>query len=256
MMSVTSCSTVRSLARTALFAFGVSLLSTAAWAQSTPFGFASVGFGVQSATKSFTDTFTETVNVETATYGTTFGKKGGNIIDASVGIRLVQQLYVGVAFTQTSHSADAAVTASVPHPFFFNRNREASGTAAGAKRNETGTHIQATWRMPVTSAIDVSVFGGASILQVEQTFVDKVIVNQAFPFDTISFQSATVAQKSGNGVGGHVGGDVTYRLAQRIGVGAQVRFVTATAKINVATNRSVDVDAGGVSVTGGVRVFF
>lgn len=258
MVRVTRGNGARQAARAVLVSVGLlgSFAVTAQAQSATPKGFVNVGLGIQAPTKAFSNAWTETVNVETARYEAQYGKKGGRYIDAGFGVRVMRQLYLGVALTQTRHHASADVSASVPHPFFFNRLRDTTGPTSGVRRGETATHVQATWRMPMGPKLDLSLFGGPSWLSVDQGFVDKVTVTEAFPFDTITFQSAQVVQRTGTGIGGHVGADVAFRLGSHFGLGGQVRFVAAKAEIEIATGRTVKVNAGGASATAGLRLFF
>ena len=106
------------------------LTTTAAIAQtaSKPTRFTiGVSGGVQQASEDLSDHFSFPKNVETETVDVKYPMKPSALIDLGIGVRIWKSLGVGVAVSASSGKGDANVTASVPHPFFFqsaaNRHR-------------------------------------------------------------------------------------------------------------------------------------
>jgi hypothetical protein len=68
--------------------------------------------------------------------------------EADGGIRIWRNLAVGAGVSRFSKETTAAVSAQIPHPFFFNKPQAVSGDAASLTRDETAAHLQA--RRPFT----------------------------------------------------------------------------------------------------------
>ena len=68
---------------------------------------------------------------------------------------------VGASVELFQNPRDAVYSASIPHPFFFDRFRQFSGAESGLTSQETAAHLDAfvtkTW-----GPISIDVFGGPS----------------------------------------------------------------------------------------------
>ena len=218
-------------------------------------GFFIVGGGFQSGTKGFTDSSTFTANAETAQLSTEYEIKSGPIFSVAGGLRFTRLLSAGAAFTRYSVEGSGALTASIPHPFFFNRPRQVSGDVSGLDRREDAVHVQLRAAVPAGDHLEVGVYGGPSFFSVNQTVVTSVEYDETYPYDTATFAGAptTVAKK--NGVGFNVGGDVTYFFATQVGVSGGVQFARASLSVPGAGG-DVDITAGGLQTIVGLHVKF
>jgi hypothetical protein len=216
----------------------------------------SINFGEQVSSTTFGTTTTSIVYLETATINTTYTVPKGPLFDGGILFRLRGSFGVGVAVSSYSKQSDAPVTGSIPHPFFFNANRALSGTATGLQRNEIAAHIQAAYVVE-SRRVDLAVFGGPTIFRVSQDVVLDAVYAETFPYDTVTFTSATTARAEGTKIGFNVGVDVGYRLSRTVGVGGLVRYSRATLSFPVTGSASnLSVDAGGLQAGGGVRFYF
>ena len=93
--------------------------------------------GYQASTTSFDDRFTFDLNREVATVDTTYPIDAGPLFDAGVSVRLWKGLGIGGAVSRFTADGVVQVEASLPHPLFFQRNREVSGESGGLTREET-----------------------------------------------------------------------------------------------------------------------
>ena len=164
-------------------------------------------------------------------------------------------LAVGVGFSRFSKDRETAVSAGIPHPFFFNRVRPIEGIAT-TSRTEVAVHIQAHWLVPVNERVQVAVFGGPTFFSVEQDLVREITFADEFPFETARFVSARAQQQSESAVGFYVGADVATFFTPNVGVGGLVRFSRATVDLSSADGSMLSVDAGGLQVGGGLRLRF
>ena len=153
-------------------------------------------------------------------------------------------------------SRDTDVSATIPHPFFFNSPRTITGTAAGLERKEVATHVQALYALYTGTRLDVTVSGGPSIFKITQDVVSNVTFQEAYPYDSATFGSAVSTAKSKTGVGFNLGADLTVRVARHVGVGGLVRYSRASVDLPTEAASPLEVDAGGVQIAGGIRVFF
>jgi hypothetical protein len=233
----------------------VLLTAAPAFAQSGLGGYVIVGGGYQSGTKGFTDSSTFTVNAETAQLSTEYEIESGPVFNVAGGVRFTRMLSAGAAFTRYSVSGSGALTASIPHPFFFNRPRQISGDVSGLDRNENVVHVQLRAAVPVASKLEVGVYGGPSFFSVSQTVVTSVNYTESYPYDTATFANAPTTKADKSGVGFNVGGDVTYFFTAKLGVAGGVQFSRASLSIPGAGG-DVDITAGGLQTLVGLHARF
>jgi hypothetical protein len=182
------------------------------------------------------------------------GYKTGSIpgFDGGGGVRVWRNLAVGIDVSRLSKTTAGAVSAQIPHPFFFNRPRAVSGDTFGLGRDETALHLQAVWMIPMRRRWQLALAGGPSWFTIGQDIVSDVTFTQAYPYDTATFASAITVHRSGSRIGFNAGADVTYRLRPRVGIGAGLMFSRAS----VPLDDTLTVEAGGARVGGGVRFRF
>ncbi|HET9361673.1 MAG TPA: hypothetical protein VFO58_18100, partial [Vicinamibacterales bacterium] len=135
--------------------------------------FVSVNGMFQSGSNDFQDTTTLRVNAEDGSLSTNYTVGSGPAFDVAGGFLFLRNVGVGVGLTRFSTSTVTAVNASVPHPFFFNQPRAVTGDVNGS-REELAIHVQVRGVFPVNRRVTVTVFGGPSFFQVEQSVVDDV----------------------------------------------------------------------------------
>jgi hypothetical protein len=216
--------------------------------------FISVNGLFQVTSNDFDDSATIRINAENGRFDTDYDVGGGIAFDVSGGYLVWRNLAVGGGLTSFSTSTPTTIEAQVPHPFFFNRPRSVAGEFEG-DRSELAVHIQAKWIAPVSNDMVVTIFGGPSFFQVEQTIVTDFDYSSSYPFDTATFSRAITNERSESAMGFHVGGDVAYYFSNQIGVGGTVQYAGATVEMAVPSG-TADVNAGGLQVGGGLRLRF
>jgi hypothetical protein len=214
-----------------------------------------VNGGYQPSTTSFDDRFTFDLNRETATADTSYPVDAGPLFDGGVSLRLWKGLAVGGAVSRFSVDGLVRVEASLPHPLFFQRNREVSGESGALTRDETAVHIQAQYYLPRIGPLLVMVAGGPSLLDIRQSIATGVNFTEEYPYDTATFVGVDSRRISGTATGFNVGADVRWMFTRHLGVGGLVRFTRAKVDLEI-DNRTVQVDAGGAQVGAGVRLAF
>jgi hypothetical protein len=224
-------------------------------AQPLPRFTTSVNGGYQPSTTSFDDRFTFDLNRETASVDTDYSVDAGPLFDAGVGFRIWKGLGAGIAISRFSVDSAGQAEATLPHPLFFQRNRQISGETTGITREETGIHIQAQYQLPPFGNVYVTLAGGPSVLDIQQSIVTDVNFTEEFPYDTATYVGVDSQRVSGTATGFNAGADVRWMFTRNVGVGGLVRYTRATVDLT-RNNRTVTVDAGGMQVGGGVRLAF
>ncbi|MCX6553047.1 MAG: hypothetical protein NTY02_18940, partial [Acidobacteria bacterium] len=179
-------------------------------------GFFNVSGMYQShANSTVSTTSTSTVYDETATLTSAQTiKSSGGSFDISGGVRVWKNLGVGVGYSQMSTTGDAAISAKVPHPIYYDQPRTANATASGLKHEEQQIHIFALWMLTLSPKLDVAVFGGPSVFNLKQgTIAGASYTEVGSPYTQINltYQTAVTTKSQ---VGGNVGVDVTYKITK------------------------------------------
>ena len=176
--------------------------------------------------------------------------------DAGAGVRVAGNVALGLAVSYASGEGEAVVSARAPNPLFFGRDREFSGVAAGFARQEIGVHVQVLYLAPVTESFTVTLFGGPTMISLQQDLVADVRFRQAYPFEEASYEAAVAGGASGTGIGFNAGFDLAYYFSDVAGVGMLARYSRATVDLASAGGGTVGVPAGGLQVGGGLRIKF
>ena len=235
------------------------LTTTAAIAQtaSKPTRFTiGVSGGVQQASEDLSDHFSFPKNVETETVDVKYPMKPSALIDLGIGVRIWKSLGVGVAVSASSGKGDANVTASVPHPFFFNQPRIVTGTETGIAHSETGVHLQLQYLVPATGRVHFVLEGGPTWMYVDHEVVTDVTVTESYPYDTAAFGGAVTKSTNASALGFNAGVDVSWMFVESVGVGGMIRYTRADVDLKAIEGRTLSMKAGGVQGGVGIRVIF
>jgi hypothetical protein len=242
-------------AATILLVSAATLAPSSTNAQTAPRVFVSVNGAQQTTRHSFADSFGFEVNRETGTTRAEYPIDGGLVVDGSVAVRVWRNLAAGVAFSNFTRDDPAETESEIPHPFFFDMPRGVAGSV-DTRRTERAIHVQASYRVPVSRAIEVSFFGGPSFFRLEQDIVTDIEYDEAFPFDTAEFRRARTRTVDGSALGFNAGVDVAWMFSRHVGVGGLARFASASADVELGPGRARGLDAGGFTGGGGLRLAF
>lgn len=229
--------------------------ATTAQAQGTPESrvAASIIGGYRLTAPTFSQSVTFEQYSEPGTLTTTYTQERRPIIEFGATVRVWRNIGVGVSGSHSEDSGTAQVHALVPHPFVFNQPREVNGPA-DVTSIESVVHVQVAYWTQLTPRLDLIVSGGPSFFRVEQDFVNDVAYTETAPYDTATFQSATVERQQQSVTGGNIGGEVGWRLARHLGLEGAVRYSHAHA--DFPGTSATPVPVGGFHLGGGVRFLF
>ena len=217
-------------------------------------GWITLNVGSGSGSSGFSDTIQKPLYTETETIATTYPGGGGLVASGAVGFRIWKQLSAGVGVSHTSRSDDAAIDASLPHPFFDNQPRQISGTA-NATHEEMGVDVKIGWTVPLSPRMRLILSGGPSFITVHQGVVTGVKYSESYPYDTAQFATADVTTASKGATGFNAAADVFWLFSRHFGAGGLVQVTHAHVSLSV-DGRALPLDAGGVQAGGGLRLVF
>jgi len=221
--------------------------------QWTDKGYISVNGGGQVGSDTIATSSTFTLYDETATVSTSQKVKGGGLFDIGGAYRVWgHNLLAGVSYTHTASKSDVALTATLPHPVFFDQPRTVNSTLSGAKHSEDVVHIAAIWMMPIASKLDIGIFGGPSIFAVKQDTVSTVTVTETadVAHPTVN---APLTRVSKTAVGVNIGVDVQDLIGKKWGVGGIARYSASSIDLPGATE---SLSVGGFQIGAGGRFRF
>ena len=101
------------------------------------------------------------------------------------------------SFYQNNNST-AAVSASIPHPFQFNQDRQIQRESASLQRREQVLHLSALYAVPVGSNLISACPAVRHCSSSIPDFVDNVLYDETYPFDTATFRSTTTREVKKN----------------------------------------------------------
>jgi Outer membrane protein beta-barrel domain len=221
--------------------------------QWTDKGYVSVNGGGQVGSHTIETTSTFTLYDENASVSSSQKVKGGGLFDIGGAYRVWgHNLLAGVSYSHTSSTSDVSLTATLPHPLFFDQPRTVHQTQGGAKHSEDVVHINAIWMMPVANKLDIGIFGGPSIFTVKQDTVETVTVTETADLANPTV-TAPLTRVSKTAVGVNFGVDVQYMIAKKWGVGGIMRYSVGSISLPGATK---DLTVGGFQIGGGARLRF
>jgi hypothetical protein len=219
--------------------------------------YVSVNGAFQTAGDDFGETVTFRENAEDGRFSTDYRVKSGPALNLSVGASVWRNIGVGVGVTRYSKNTPTEFTASVPHPFFFNRPREVEGEVAGIEREELAVHVQARATFVPTPRIQAVVFGGPSFFKVKQGIVNDFEITEEYPYDTATFSRGLFTTVDESKIGFNVGADVGYFFTRQVGVGGSVQWAGTTIDAPASgSTGSLEIRAGGLQVGAGLRLRF
>jgi len=229
--------------------------TTPALAADDPYRFkVLLGGGYEVGTQSFSQTISLSQYQETATITTSYEAKSAPGIDVGFQFNAFKHVGFALAGTLYDRDLDGEFVASFPHPFFFNQNREATGSVSG-KMKESAGHLSVV-AFGHNGSFDFSGWAGVSLFKVQADLLSNVNYSQEYPYDTVTVTSTPMTRVSDQPFGFNLGASLDYRFSKSVGFGIQGRFSQAKAKFSVPNAGDTEVNAGGFQVGGGLRIYF
>ena len=139
-----------------------------------------VNAGAQATATAFTTRATLTLHRENGDLRAYYGVDAGALIDLGASVRLWRQVGLGLGVSRFQTTGAAGVAAGLPHPFHLEQFRAVDGSAA-TTRQETAVHVQLRVGATVGTRLDVTLFGGPTFFDVQQTLVSDILFEETYP---------------------------------------------------------------------------
>ncbi len=227
---------------TAGTAFGQGL----GWTEGRVFGGINGGVQTGSARNEATS-FSFALYGETATVDVARSVKSGPFFDATAGGRVLGNLGVAGTLFYRQASSDGAVTASIPHPIFFDQSRAVTATLSKMTHTELWSAVQAVYLLRLDDKAGVILSVGPTVVSVKHQIASSASVAEGPSAPAVTVTTDDLSKM----VWGYmVGADLRYMVAKNFGVGVFARYAGATANMNP----QVHLKLGGFQVGAGIRV--
>jgi hypothetical protein len=207
---------------------------------------------------SFSDSQSFTEYAEQTTIRTSYEAGTGFGPDAAIQVRLFRGLGLLVGYSHVSRDETATVSVSRPHPLYLNRPRTASAETTGYSLSEGAVHLDVAYAR-AAGRLDWALFAGATLFQVDVDLLSKPTYTDVYPYDELVIASTPSTTVKESPTGFNMGGRLDYRFgsSRRFGAGVQILYSKATVKARANSDATeATFDAGGLSLAGGLRLYF
>ena len=219
--------------------------------------FISLNGGLRMMSQTRTDSVTFDLFAEKGKFDATQTIGPFPVVDASYARRLGNRYGVAVSGSFVQGTAIATIDASVPHPFFFEFPREATGMSSRLQQREIGAHISGQLRMPLPLGGLLVFSAGPTIFQVAQDFTTGILTTErGFPFENVDIRPTTVERQAITAIGYHAGLDAIFDVSGRYGVGVLVRYSRARPAVILKGEFQPGLALGRLQVLAGARIGF
>ncbi len=204
---------------------------------------------------SFSDNTTFTSYLEDATSTRSYDGGAGVVFEVGAIVGITGPLGVMGSVEIYNNSFDAQFQESLPHPLYFNQPRTVDGSATGLEYKENAVHLDAVFTRELDK-VTVDLFGGPTFFFTTAEILDTIDVTSTYPFDEATVSGTTTRKIDDNPIGFNAGGSVTWRLTDVVGIAFQARYSKGTIQLVRDSGSTIDLDAGGFRVGGGIRLAF
>jgi hypothetical protein len=228
--------------------------------------FLAVSGGYQPTRGSLAYGDTQTVFEEEASAQARLTQHGAPALDVSGGVRVFGPLGLGGTLSTVHARQSTTLTVIVPHPTLF--GRPATATAVDSRqRNEVALHLQAILMVPVGQKLRLGLFGGPSRFWVRQPLASDAELEPTLNPDqsfVLTAPTLLYERASASAWGFHAGADVTLRVSRNVGLAGLARYSRGVAHAQNALRaarigdvaKTVELELGGLSITGGLKLWF
>lgn len=178
------------------------------------------------------------------------------------GAALQVSLYGGLGllagYSRVSRDVTGTVEVSRPHPLYLNRPRTASAELSGYGYSEGALDLDLAYARSA-GRIDWALFAGVTLFSVEADLLSAPTFGEQYPYDELTITGAAATAVDESATGFNVGGRLDYRFGarKRFGVGISARYSSASVGLVAGADAAeTTLDLGGLSVGGGVRIYF
>lgn len=218
--------------------------------QSTDRAFGAISFGAQTKARTFSTAGSLPAYEETATFESTVGIGSARIVDVSAGVRVWNNVAVGLGWSKYSDTSAGILNASIPSPLLFDSPTSSSTTVNDLKHEQSQIHLSLYWLQPITDKFEVSLFAGPTFFSVKQDLLTGITITPG----ASTIASVTQVTVDESTTGKHAGFDLRYLFTKYVGAGLFARYTSGRVDTPLVTEGKIEV--GGFQYGIGLRVRF
>ena len=235
----------------AVLSVSPALAQTAPVAVPAEKAFLNISVGGQLSTLALVGSSAVPVYNQTALVATSRDVSGRPLFDVTAGMRVRGNLGVALTASVRTAKSDAAMSASVPHPLFFDSPRSVSTTVAGMQHQEMWYGVLAAYQLSSSPRMSIKVLAGPVVASVKHDSVTGITVAEGTSITSPTVTS-TLGSISKSFWGFTVGTDVNYKVSKSVGIGGFIRYNAAPGNVTGVEK----VTLGGLQAGGGLRFSF
>ena len=237
-------------------ATGLAAAGAAAQTPSEPRRLAGVNLGMQFIHDAFRNRVPFRQHGETGSFDAHYDVSRHYALDGGVAVRVWRRFAVGAAVSHVAEPTTASLRATVPHPYFFDSPRRASGRRRGLDRREIGLHLQGQYWRSLTDSLLLRATWGPTVFIARQDLVSEIGTTESSDFDSVSLTSHRATTVTAGSLGFHIGVDGIFFVTDRLGVGFNLRYSRGTATVRLDDRIATPFELGGTLAGGGLRLAF
>jgi opacity protein-like surface antigen len=217
--------------------------------------FVKAGYAMGISANSQDTSWTEPLYGENIQYSLANKAGKSSNIELGLGYNLGRTFAVGLGAILLSGDLDAALDASVPHPWVFDSPRSASGAYAG-KLKSTVLYLNFIYRLAV-SKFAIDLFAGPAYFNSSADILNAVTIQDVFPNETVTLSLATENTKKSS-FGFNAGAGLNYFFAKSLGVFVQARYLSGSGAFTAGSGTvpEIKLTVGGLDVGAGLLFRF
>ena len=199
--------------------------------------------------------WTEPLYAEEIEYRLTNQTGKGSNIELGLSYNLSKSMGIGLGAIIHANNLDAALTASVPHPWVYDSPRTATGAYAGDLK-ATILYLNFIYRFPL-SKLNVEVFAGPAYFNCSADVISAIAIEDIFPNDSVTMTLATENVKKSS-FGFDAGLGLNYFFSDRIGVFMEGKYLSSSPAFTPDSGviPEVKLAVGGMNVGAGLVIRF
>jgi hypothetical protein len=148
----------------------------------------------------------------------------------------------------------ASFVASLPHPFFYDRAREVTGSFPNVDHVERVFHLGPVLSLSMGHRFSIDLFGGPSLFWSRSELLTDVGYDEVFPFDDVVPTGPVFEVFENQSWGYHAGASASLRIIGIFGVDLVARYSHARVRMEPGGERELTFDAGGFRLGAGIRL--
>ncbi len=208
------------------------------------------------STLDFTDSRRFDLFLERASFDQRYRSPESLGMELGAFVRIKGPVGFGASVELLRNDNEAAYSAVLPHPFYFERNRELYGQLSGLVHEERALHLNAVLSKTWAGRLTIDVFGGPSLFLTKTEMLVDVPYRETYPYDTVVPGNVETSLFKDEPFGFNVGAGATLRLAGPLGLDFGLRYSKGQIRLSPSEDRTIEFLAGGLRLGAGLRFLF